>query len=142
MGGMGGGGMFNIGPEKVGKLQFKGVCLEHGKKDPNPRVPYEIRPLESFTSKGEVIEVVKMLAKGELDQATAQAAAWHFTNDMSWQELANKVGKKHLDGRTEPYFTPFQLEVALAATREATHRAEEAAKKNPTSKPVKSLADK
>jgi hypothetical protein len=141
-GGFGGGGMFNIGPEKVGKLRFKGVCLEHGKIDPNPRVPYTMIPLESFTSKGEVIEIVRMLSKGEIDQHTAQAAAWHFTNDMSWQELANKVGKKHLDGRTEPYFTHAQLEVALRITREAAHRSAEAAKKNPTSKPVKSLADK
>jgi hypothetical protein len=61
---------------------------------------------------------------------------------MSWQELANKVGKKHLDGSTEPYFSQSQLEVALRATREASHRAEKSAKENPTSKPVKSLVDK
>lgn len=136
--GGGGGGLFNIGPEKVGKIKFVAVCLEHGKIDPNPRVPYEIRPIESFVSKTDVIEVVKMLGKGEINQSTAQAAAWHLNNDMAWNELANKVGKKHLDGSVEPYFNTFTLELAVRSSREAAHRAEEAAKKNPT-KPVESL---
>jgi hypothetical protein len=137
-GGGGGGGLFNIGPEKVGKIKFVAVCLEHGKIDPNPRVPYELRPIESFVSKPEVIEVVKMLGKGELNQSSAQAATWHLNNEMSWNELASKIGKKHLDGSVEPYFNTATLEVAVAGTREAAHRAEAAAKKNPT-KAVESL---
>ncbi len=140
-GGMGGGGLFNVGPDKVGKLTIVAVCLEHGKKDPNPRVPYELRPIESFAKKGEVVELVKMLAKGQIDQHSAQAAAWHLNNDMSWNELAHKIGKKHLDGSTEPYFTAVQLEIGLRASREAAQRAEEVAKKNP-SKEVKSLSSK
>ncbi len=42
MGGPGGGGggapggFFNIAPEKVRKLSVDVVCLDHGKKDPNP----------------------------------------------------------------------------------------------------------
>jgi hypothetical protein len=141
-GGGGGGGLFNVAPEKAGKLKVTIVCLEHGKVDPNPRVNYQLRPLESFTSKPEVIEVVKMLSKGEIDQHSAQAAAWHLANDMSWSELANKVGKKHLNGSVEPYFTAGHLELGVRATREAAHRAEEFAKKHPTSKAGKSLADK
>jgi hypothetical protein len=148
MGGMGGGGfgggggLFNVGPEKVGKIKFAAVCLEHGKLDPNPRVPYTMKPIESFTSKGEVIEVVKMLSRGEIDQRSAQAAAWHLTDDMSWNELAGKIGKKHLDGRVEPYFTPSQLEMAVRITREAAHRSSELAKRSPAASPVKSLIDK
>ncbi len=136
--GGGGGGLFNVGPEKVGKLKFVAVCLEHGKLDPNPRVPYAMKPIESFVSKPEVIEVVKMLGKGELNQSSAQAAAWHLNNEMSWNELASKIGKKHLDGSVEPYFNAATLEVAVRGTREAAHRAEAAAKKNPA-KPVESL---
>ena len=130
MGGMGmgggmGGGFFNVAPEKVGKLKFISVCLEHGKKDPNPRVPYEIRPLESFTSDPQVIETVKMLARGEVDQHSAQAAAWHLANGLTWQELARKIGAKHIGGATEPYFTPVQLSKAFAIAQEATRRAEQ-----------------
>lgn len=139
--GGGGGGLFNIGPEKVGKLKFKSVCLDHGKLDPNPRVPYEMRPIESYVTKGEVIEVVKMLSKGEMDQASAQAAAWHLNNGLSWNELASKIGVKHLNGTTEPYFTQGQLEVGVQGSRAATHRAEELAKKNPAPA-TKSLSEK
>jgi hypothetical protein len=136
-----GGGLFNIGPEKVAKIKFQAVCLDHGRPDPNPRIPYEIRPIESYVSKGEVIEVVKMLANGELPQASAQAATWHLNNGLSWNELATKIGVKHLNGTTEPYFTPNQLEVGLAASRAAVQRAEELAKKQPATT-TKSLSGK
>lgn len=127
MGGFGGGGMggfFNVGPEKVGKIKFAAVCLEHGKADPNPRVAYEIKPIDSYTDKPEVIAVVQMLARGEIDQRSAQAAAWHLENGMSWQELAAKVGAKHLNGTVEPYFTPSQMELAMRITKEAARRVE------------------
>ena len=32
--------ILNVAPEGVRKLQVATVCLEHGNKDPNPRVPY------------------------------------------------------------------------------------------------------
>lgn len=124
MGG-GGGGLFNVAPERAGKLKVINVCLEHGKKDPNPRVAYEIVPIESFTKNPQVIETVKMLARGEIDQHSAQAAAWHLANGMTWEELANKVGVKHLDGSKEPYFTREQLLVAHKIAGEAVRRAEE-----------------
>jgi len=127
-GGFGGGGMgggfFNVGPEKVGKIKFAAVCLEHGKADPNPRVAYDIKPIDSYTSNPEVIAVVQMLGRGEIDQRSAQAAAWHLENGMSWQELATKIGAKHLNGTTEPYFTPSQMQLALRITQEAARRVE------------------
>jgi len=131
-GGMGGGGMFNVAPEKAGKLKVINVCLEHGKKDPNPRVPYEIIPIESFNKDPKVIELVKMLARGELDQHAAQGAAWHLANGLTWEELANKVGVKHLDGSQEPYFTQEQLLVAHRIAGEAVRRAEENGSKQPS----------
>ena len=48
MGGMGG-GFFDVAPDRVGKIKVITVCLEHGKDDPNPRVPYELRPVDAFT---------------------------------------------------------------------------------------------
>jgi hypothetical protein len=133
-GGGGGGGFFNVAPEKVGKVKVTAVCLEHGKDDPNPRVPYELRPIESFTKDQKVIEVVKMLGRGEIDQHSAQAAAWHLANGMSWKELAAKIGRKHLNGTTEPYFTAAHLQRALAITRTAEERAEKAKTASPASR--------
>jgi hypothetical protein len=125
MGGMGMGGMFKVEPEKVGKLKMTIMCLEHGKKDPSPRVAYELRPVESFTSDPKVVELVKMLGRGEIDQRSAQAAAWHLANGMSWDELANKIGAKHLNGSTEPYFTASQLQLGMQYAMEAERRAAE-----------------
>jgi hypothetical protein len=130
-GGGGGGGIFNVAPEKVAKVKVVTVCLEHGKEDPNPRIPYELRPINAFTENEKVIELVKMVARGEIDQHSAQAAAWHLANDMTWQELARKVGRKHLNGATEPYFTPAHLNRALVATRIAVERAEKSQTTSP-----------
>jgi hypothetical protein len=123
--GAGNGGIFNIGPERVVKLKVVSVCLEHGKPEPNPHMAYELTPLDRFTSDAEVIELVQMLGRGELDQRAAQAAAWHLANDLSWNELAAKVGFKHLNGATEPYFSTKELERAQRAASQATHRAGE-----------------
>jgi hypothetical protein len=115
-GGLGGGqqgGIFNIGAEKLGKMKVPVVCLEHGKTDPNPRVKYEMKPIESLSDDPRVAAVVTMLGTGELSQQTAQAAAWHYTDDMSFEELARKIGVKHLNGSVEPFFHPSQVAGAM-----------------------------
>ncbi len=109
--GGGGGGVFSVAPEAVSKVKLPIVCLEHGKDDPNDHIPYEIRPIESFTTDARVQELLKMLGNGEIDQRAAQAAAWHFTNKMSWNDLAAK--KLNHVGR-EPYFTKDQMQAAVA----------------------------
>ena len=73
MGPFGGGMMMNVGPDKIIKVKVPLVCLEHGKKDPTSRVKYEIRPIESFTKSPGVIEICKMVGRGEVPQNTAQA---------------------------------------------------------------------
>jgi hypothetical protein len=142
MGGMGmgggmGGGFFNVAPEKVAKGKFVAVCLDHGKKDPNPHVPYTPIPIESYAKDPSVAEVVKLLVAGQIDQHSAQAATWHLQNGLTWEELAAKIGVKHLSGATEPYFTLAHLERALAVTRLATERAKEAKE----SAPAKSIGE-
>lgn len=124
MGGMGGGGgFFNIGPEKVLKGKVAVVCLEHGKPDPTPRVPYEIVPVSAFTNKPGVSQMLGMLGRGEITQNTAQAAAWHMMDGLSWQELANKVRVKHLNGQTEMWFSPQELQAANQVVTVAVKRA-------------------
>ncbi len=130
MGGMMGGGMFNIGPEKAGKVKIVGVCLEHGKKDPSPHVPYKLVKLEAVAKNPEAREMVKMLVRGEIDQHSAQAAVWNLENGLTWEELARKVGVKHLNGSVEPYFTAAHLQRAFAATKIAEARAEKASKQS------------
>ncbi|MCH5375443.1 MAG: hypothetical protein JJ992_15845, partial [Planctomycetes bacterium] len=128
MGGMGMGGMFNVAPGKVGKIKVATVCLEHGKPDPNPRVAYEIRPIDSFTENAKVAEVCKMLGRGEVTQNIAQAAAWHLTDGLSWQELAFKDRVKLSNGYTEKYFAPQEIAMAMRVVGEAERRAEKSEK--------------
>jgi hypothetical protein len=123
-GGFGGGGFFNVAPEKTGKIKVTTVCLEHGKKDPDPRIPYTIIPLEKFNKDPQVFEICSMLGRGEIDQASAQAAAWHHTDEMSFQELLSKIGVKHLNGATEPFFAPQQVLRAAQISNEAARRAQ------------------
>lgn len=123
MGGMGG-GMFNVAPEKVAKVKLVTVCLDHGKEDPNPHIEYKLVPIESYAKDPAVTEVIKLMVAGKLDQHSAQAAAWHLQNGLSWQELATKIGAKHLNGTVDPYFTPVHLTRALAATKLAQKQAE------------------
>jgi hypothetical protein len=76
------------------------------------------------------------MVKGKLDQHSAQAACWHLQNGLSWEELATKIGVKHLNGTVEAYFTPAHLERALVATRAAQKQIES----NKSSKSIESLA--
>lgn len=124
IGGGGGGGIFNVAPDVVGKLKVTSVCLEHGKPEPTPRMKYTIKPLTELTDKPEVVEVCKMLARGELDQASAQAAAWHLQNGLTWQQLAAKE-KVHLsNGYVEYYFNRGNIALAMKAAVVAADRAE------------------
>ena len=127
-GGMGGGGMgggfFNIASEKVGKLPCPPVCLEHGKRDPRPAVPYVIKPIESFTDKAEVHELCRMLGRGLVPQRAAQVAAWHLNNGMSLRELAAKQ-LRFANGSSRPYFSPQEIKAGMLAIVAATKLAKE-----------------
>ncbi len=110
-----GGGMFNVPPEKVAKAEVPIVCLEHGKRDPQPKMQYEIKPVDQFTEKPGVAELLTMLGNGAVNQRAAQAAAWHLNNGMSWQQLASKQ-IHHANGLRTPYFSPNEIRIAMQAT--------------------------
>jgi hypothetical protein len=77
-----------------------------------------------------------MLGRGEIDQRSAQAAAWNSENGMSWEELSAKVGVKHLNGSTEPYFTAEHIDRGMRIVSEAQRRA----KANEDAKPSSQTA--
>jgi hypothetical protein len=136
MGGMGG-GFFNVPADKVTKIKFAAVCLDHGKEDPSPHVEYKLVPIEEYAKNPAITEVIKLMVGGKLDQHSAQAAAWHLQNGLSWEELAKKIGVKHLNGSVEAYFSPIHLQRALAATRIAKERVEKAGESKTAATSVK-----
>jgi hypothetical protein len=131
MGG-GGGGMFSVPPEQLGQFKVPTVCLEHGKKEPRPNIPYEIVPLEKVSTDPALKELLTAFGKNRLDQRSAQAAAWHLANKMSWQELASKR-IEHLNGSSEAWFNLQEINAGMQFATAATTLA--------TKVPAKSLAD-
>jgi hypothetical protein len=119
----GGGGAFDVAPEKVAKIKLETVCLEHGKKEPSASVPYEIRPIDTFTSDPKVQELCKLLGAGELNQHAAQAAAWHLANHMTWEQLTDKK-THHLLGGDKVYFSAADIRSAMQITDRAIKLAE------------------
>ena len=132
-------GFFNLPPEKVGDFKLVTVCLEHGKKDPKPTVPYELRPIESVVAKPELRALCAMLGQEEIDQQAAQAAAWHLSNDMTWEQLAAKR-IEHLNAPSEPYFTTAQLQKAKDLAKQASETAAKRSSAKAGSPPASSTA--
>ena len=122
----GGGGFFSIPAERVVRLPYNSVCLEHGKADPHPRVQYRLVSVEEYTDNVQLQETIKLVASGRLNQQSAQAAAWHIANDMSWQELAAKRYNR-IGAPDTSFFSRGQLLAAQEIVAAAQVRAEEAA---------------
>ena len=53
------GGMFSVPAEKAVKGKVALVCLDHGLKDPNPRIPYKIIPIDDYAKSPEIAELIK-----------------------------------------------------------------------------------
>lgn len=135
-GGGGGGGFFSVPADKVIRVTYRSVCLEHGKPEPNSRMAYSIGKVESFSSDPVLEETLKMVASGQLDPQAGQAATWHITDKMSWEQLAAK-SIPHVGRPATPYFSAETLaraqNIHVAAVTRANDR-EENSKKTATVK--------
>ncbi len=119
----GGGAAFNIAPEKVAKLKIECVCLDHGKADPNARIEYEIKPIDSYATDPAVGEAIKLMVEGKVSQRVTQIAAWHLNNHMSFEQLAaEKI--KHLNAPSEIMFTTAEIKQAVQLVQLAKKNAD------------------
>ena len=131
MGGMGG-GMFSVPPEKVRTVRVATVCLEYGKPEPSPRLPYRLVAIESFSSDPQLAAVLEAFGRGELSQKVTQAVAWHLASGLSWQKLAAEKIDRAGGYPDEAYFAPAELMAA--------HRVVKATAKQFNSEPAASPA--
>ena len=128
MGGMGGygGGMYNIAPKKTVRENVKTVCLEHGKKEPNSRVKYDVRPIGDVVEKPEIAILCAQIGTGRLNQEAGQAVVWHLNNDIPWEQLATKMTTPQQGSPlVRSYFTPQQLMLAQKSLEQVTQFVEE-----------------
>jgi hypothetical protein len=131
MGGMGG-GMFAVPPEKVRTIKVATVCLEYGKPEPSPRLPYRLVALDSFSSDPQLAAVLEAFGRGAVSQKVAQAVAWHLASGLSWQQLAAEKIDRAGGYPDEPYFAPAELMAAFRVVEaSAQHRGEQPAATSP-----------
>ncbi len=114
--------LFNIAPEVVGQIKLSSVCLEHGRANPKPTIPYALKRIEEVTARPELNEICAMLGRGEIGQKAAQAAAWHLNNEMSWEELRRERIDTILSLHSKLLFTPRQIDEAIGAVKKAEQR--------------------
>ncbi len=122
-GGGGGGGMFRIAPEKIVRRDVEAICLDHGKKDPNPRTEYVLKPIEEVTDRPAVIELGKMMGKTKVDHETIQMAAWMLNNDLTTEDLAKETWKSATGVKT-PVYSQAKLQKAANLAQFATQKAQ------------------
>ena len=129
--GGGGGGFFSIPPERVISLPFNSVCLEHGKPEPTSSSRYKLVPVSQVSQDPVLYELLTVVGTGRVDSQAAQAAAWHLTDKMSFQQLAAKT-MTHLGGLPPtPYFSQAQMQGAQQLLALSTQKAEERKDKKP-----------
>jgi hypothetical protein len=87
-------------------------------------VKYEMRPIESYTTKPGVQELCTMLGNGQISQKVAQAAAWYLNNDVSWETLASKRNT-HINGTSEPVYSQQELQMAMRLATQAVQTAQQ-----------------
>ncbi len=130
-GGMGGmGGMMRVEADIPRKMTVATVCLNHGKADPNPRMKYKVVRLAEVNDSPVIEEFCKALGAGRVNQNTAQAAAWHVANGLTWEELVRKPRVISEYTGIEMFFSPFEVQAAMRLTALATQEAERVASYN------------
>ena len=138
MGGMGGGGMMGgmmrIETDNPRKMTVATICLNHGKADPNPRMKYKVVRLAEVNDSPVIEEFCKALAAGRVNQNTAQAAAWHVANGLTWEELIHKPRVISEYTGVEMFFSGFEVQDAMRLTAVATQEAERLASYNAANK--------
>ncbi|MBA3316277.1 MAG: hypothetical protein H0T47_23690, partial [Planctomycetaceae bacterium] len=70
---------------------------------------------------------IGLVGTGNIDTETAQAAAWHLSDGMSWAQLAN-MREERLDSLPRgPYFTPGKVNAAVSLVAIAAEKGREIA---------------
>lgn len=119
-----GNGFFSVPTDKIIRVAYRSVCLEHGKPDPTPRMIYRLGKVEEFSDDPVLAETLKLVASGEHDPQAGQAAAWHVANKLSWKKLGEKT-TPHIGRPATRYFTSETVAHAQKIHATAVARAKE-----------------
>ena len=86
---------------------------------------YQLVKLEEYTSDALLQETLKLFASGGIDLPTAQAAAWHLADKMTWDELRAKQVDRLGGLDPLPFFSEGELRAADELIAQARANAKE-----------------
>ena len=118
----GGGGPFSLPPERTRTLRVPTVCLEHGKREPSPRVSYKMTALDTCSQDPRLQDVMAALASGVISQKVAQAAAWHLSSGRTWEQLSAEMISMAGGDPDVPFFSQAELAAARRFVEESSRR--------------------
>jgi hypothetical protein len=122
---------FNVPARKAVAVRSPTVCLEYGRREPTPRIPYRLVALDAVSPDPKLAVVLGGLATGHVSQKVAQAAAWHLSSGRTWEQLAAEVIDQAGGDPDIPFFSAAELAaaqrvVAIATTVAGKQSSEEA----------------
>ncbi len=123
-----GNNFFSIPAEKTVQLDFRSVCLNHGRPNPNAAMKYRMTKVEAYTTDPVLQQLLEDYSP-RTSKDVQQAAAWHLANGLSWKQLANLTDQK-IPGVHTPLFTKAELDAA----RELVERSKQNAEERPAKK--------
>jgi hypothetical protein len=133
-------GQFEVPAGKTIRFPVTSVCLEYGKPEPNAKLPYLIIPVERYSRNPVLHELLPLFAKARVSQKVAQAAAWHVSNGLTWQELAGIMGQGAVpapmfDTRTLQQANVLVNEAAAVAVKRRNSRTQQPPESKPREQP-------
>jgi hypothetical protein len=111
---------FNVPAGKTVAVRAPTVCLDYGRREPTPRMPYRLVALETVSQDARLAVILEGLSYGYVSQKVAQAAAWHLSSGRTWEQLAAEVIQRAGGDPDVPFFSPAELAAAKNAIAVAT----------------------
>jgi len=115
-------GFFNVPAGRVIKVKLPATCLEFGRREPNSRIAYELKPLAAVTERKEVATILSMIGRNEVRRRIGQLAIWNLANGTEWSEIA-KLRSDRIDGLVAPQFSAREIREAQALVKKVTEPA-------------------
>lgn len=111
---------FKVPAGKTVAVRAPTVCLDYGRRDPTPRMPYRLVALETVSQDPRLAVILGGLATGHVPQKVAQAAAWHLSSGRTWEQLTAEVIARAGGDPDVPFFSAAELAAAQRAVAIAT----------------------
>lgn len=124
---------FSVPAGKAVAVRSPTVCLDYGRREPTPRIPYRLVALDTVSQDPKLAVILGGLANGHVTQKVAQAAAWHLSSGRTWEQLAAEVIDMAGGDPDVPFFSAAELVAAQRVVAIATTVAGKQAAGEPSS---------